>query len=87
MNDMRKKTIGYGVLVSGMVLAPLLPFAGLAAFPLIAVACGAHVAAIVFSVLVDSLFLPSGASIWTSLTFYTIPGLLFYAFLKHISRI
>ena len=72
MKGRLKKRIGYGLVFSGLFLLPLIPFFALVSIPLIAIACGAPIAALLFALLVDTVLLPTGAPITASLMVYTL---------------
>ena len=73
MNYRHKKIIGYGLLAVGVVMAPLLPFWYLLFVPLFMMWCGLPVAALLFSIALDSFLVPGGVTpIWASLTFYSV---------------
>lgn len=76
--------IGYCIVCVGVVMAPLLPFAGLVIISLLAVWLGAPIGALVFAMLLDSFLLPDGvAPLWISLVLYTILFLPLYVYLRY----
>ena len=83
----QKKIIGYCVIGIGSIFAPFLPFFALLVFPVFAVTLTAPVAALLFSVFFDSLLLPTGASLWTSLSWYTILSIPLYMYIRHITTL
>ena len=85
--DTRKHITAYISIVTGILTAPLLPFFALLIFPVLAVMLNAPVAALLFTVLVDSFLLPSGAPLFHALTPYIILFLPVHAYIKHISTV
>ena len=68
-----KKIIGFGILILGVSMAPLLPFWCLVGVSLALVWCGLPIGALLFAILIDSFLVPSGiAPFWTSCMLYTV---------------
>lgn len=82
-----KKIIGYGILIVGYLVVPLLPFSILILFPFIAMLFGTPVMALLFSALLDLTLVPAGAPMWISLTFWSILLLPIYGYLRYSTTV
>ena len=88
MQYTHKKNIGCGLLIAGIIMAPLLPFWGLLLIPLLVLWCGLPVGAILFSILLDSFLAPGGVTpMWTSLTFCTMLSLPLYLYVRYTTTL
>lgn len=77
-----KKLLGYTLLITGVVLAPLFPFYFLLLFPVVAIVSGLIIAPLLFAAVADSFFLLADASVWGGLMPYTLLFLVLYQFAK-----
>lgn len=88
MKTKQNKILGYCILLTGFITAPLFPFIGLMIIPLLAVWCGVPFAALLFAILLDSFLVPDGITpLWTSLTFYTVLILSLYTYLRYTTSL
>ena len=75
---------GYGIVLIGALMAPLLPFAVLAVFPIAVVLSGAPVAGLLFAILIDSfLFSGTPMPMYISSVFYTAFSFPLYVYLRY----
>ena len=88
MKTERMKNVeGYCILLAGVLLAPFLPFFFLLIPAFLAVFLSAPVAAVVFSLLLDSFLLLPGMPVWETLTGWTVLALLLVALVKNTTTL
>ena len=80
--------MGCGIVILGIIMAPLLPFWGLLLVPILLLLLGQPAVALLFALLLDSFLAPGGITpIWISLTFYTALCIPFYAYLRYTTTV
>ena len=88
MKHIHTGIVGCGLVVMGVLLAPLLPFWGLLLIPVLLLWRGLPASAMLFSVLLDSFLVPGGvAPMWVSLTFYTVLLLPFCLYVRYTTTL
>lgn len=84
----KRKTGGYCVAVTGIIIAPLLPFWGFALVSLLIIWMEAPVAALFFAILIDSFLVPGGvAPPWNLVTVYTTVFLSLYLYMRYNNKL
>ena len=88
MRNIAIKITGFGILVLGIIMAPLFPFWGLLLVPLVLLVFGLPASALLFSLLLDSFLVPGGVGpMWVSLTFYVVFCIPLYAYIRYTTTL